>query len=69
MVSYELVLITSIQGHIFSLFEVSEQSFEGDGNTFGSSFSFKCMLFHEQFLFDLACECSFRFLKIIVNIS
>lgn len=30
MVSYELVLITSIQEHIFSLFEVSEQSFEGD---------------------------------------
>lgn len=31
MISCELVLITSVQEHIFSLFEVPEQSFEGEG--------------------------------------
>ena len=31
MVSYELILIISIQEHIFLLLEVAEESFEGDG--------------------------------------
>lgn len=68
MVSYELILIT-LQEHVFSLFEVGEQSFENDGLLLDPLFFFKCMLFCKQFLFYLASECSFRFLKIIVNVS
>lgn len=64
MVFYEMVQIISVQEHIFSLFEVAEQSFEGNGILLDSLFSFKCMLFNEQFLFDLASKCIFRFLKI-----
>lgn len=63
MVSYELILIISVQEHIFLLLEVAEESFEGDGLLLDSLFFLKCILFHKQFLFDLASECTFRFLK------
>lgn len=48
LVSHELVLITSIQEHIFSLFEVAEQSFESDGLLLYPLFFFKL---HKQFFF------------------
>lgn len=48
LVSHQLVLITSIQEHIFSLFEVAEQSFESDGLLLYPLFFFKL---HKLFFF------------------
>lgn len=53
MVSYELVQVISVQEHIFSLFEVAEQSFEGNGTLLDSLFSLSACCFMNSFFLIL----------------